>query len=139
MKTRLLKFRSYASVSIVALDTTNPLNVFYAAKRIVQNYKSLDVLYLNNSTIRIDHFNWDVLKKALKTLRLPYFLSTGRVYENGENFVTVKGSGATDLGFNRDFCQQVLSPFILVMELKDLLKEATLPGRIGRTGSSTCR
>ena len=109
MKTRLLKFRSYASVSIVAIDTTNPLNVFYAAKRIVQNYKSLDVLYLNNSTIRIDHFNWDVLKKALKTLRLPYF------------------------------CQQVLSPFILVMELTDLLKEATLPGRIVWTGSSTCR
>lgn len=138
IKLRLLRFRSYASVSIIAIDTTNPMNVMYAAKRIVQNYKSIDVLYLNNSLIRIDHFNWDVLKKALLTLRLSYFCSTGRACEDGKNFVSVKGSGTTELGFNRDFCQQVLSPFILVMELKDLLKEAGLPGRVVWTGSSTC-
>ena len=117
---------------------SNPMNVMYAAKRILQNYKSLDVLYLNNSIINIDHFNWDVMREAFLTFRLPYFCSTGRTSENGKNFVTVKGSGTTDLGFSRDFCLQVLSPFILVMELKDLLKEAELPGRVVWTGSTTC-
>ena len=97
---------------------SNPMNVMYAAKRILQNYQSLDVLYLNNSIINIDHFNWDVMREAFLTFRLPYFCSTGRTSENGKNFVTVKGSGTTDLGFSRDFCLQVLSPFILVMELK---------------------
>ena len=121
------------------IDTANPVSVIYAAKRIVQNYETLDVLYLNNSTIRIDHFNWDVLKQALLSFRLPYFCSTGRVNKDSKNFVSVRGSGATDLGFNRDFCQQVLSPFILVMELKSLLQEGELPGRIVWTGSSTCR
>lgn len=139
IKTRLLRSRSYGSVSIVVMDTSNPMSVMYAAKRIVQNYRSLDVLYLNNSLIRIDHFNWDVMKKALLTLRLPYFCSTGRASKDGKNFVSVRGSGATDLGFNRDFCQQVLSPFILVMELKSLLGQGELPGRIVWTGSSTCR
>lgn len=139
IKSRLLRFKSYASVSLIAIDMTNPISVLYAAKRLNQNVKSLDVLYLNNSMIRIDHINWDVLKKALLSFRLGYLCSTGRVCENGQNFVSVKGSGTTDLGFNRDFCQQVLSPFILVMELKELLKEANLPGRIVWTGSSTCR
>ena len=139
IKTRLLRFRSYASVSIIVMDTANPVSVIYAAKRIVQNYDTLDVLYLNNSTIRIDHFNWDVLKQALLTFRLAYFCSTGRVSKDSKNFVSVRGSGATDLGFNRDFCQQVLSPFILVMELKSLLQEGELPGRVVWTGSSTCR
>lgn len=114
------------------------MNVMYAAKRILQNYQTLDVLYLNNSTINIDHINWDVMRDAFLTFRLPYFCSTGRISENGKNFVTVKGSGTTDLGFSRDFCVQVLSPFILVMELKDLLKEAELPGRVVWTGSTTC-
>ena len=138
MRSKLTKIRSYASVSIVAIDMSNPMNVLYAAKRIVQNYESLDVLYLNSSTIRIDHMNWDVLREAFLKFRLAYLCTTGRVYEDGPNFVSVASSGSTDLGFSQDFCQQVLSPFILAMELKGLLKEADLPGRIVWTGSSTC-
>lgn len=138
IKSRLLKLRSYSCVSIVAIDMSNPMNVIYAAKRILQNYHSLDVLYLNNSIINIDHFNWDVMVDAFLKFRLAYFCNTGRTSETGKNFVSCKGSGTTDLGFSRDFCLQVLSPFILVMELKDLLKEADLPGRVVWTGSSTC-
>ena len=115
MKSKLTKIRSYASVSIVAIDMSNPMNVLYAAKRIVQNYESLDVLYLNSSTIRIDHMNWDVLREAFLKFRLAYLCTTGRVYEDGPNFVSVASSGSTDLGFSQDFCQQVLSPFILAM------------------------
>lgn len=130
--------RSYASVSIVAIDMTNPVSVLFAADSLLQRYKSLDVLYLNYSIINIDHLNWDVLKDAFRSFRLSYFCTTGRTSETGKNFVAVKGSGMTDLGFNRDFCEQVLNPFILAIKLSPLLKEATLPGRIVWTGSSTC-
>ena len=130
--------RQYASVSIVAIDMTNPINVLYAARQLVQQYAWLDVLYLNNSTIKIDHVNWDVLIDALLHCRLTYLCTTGRAYADGPNFVSVCGGGQTDLGFNADFCRLVLCPFILTMELKELLKEADLPGRIVWTGSSTC-
>lgn len=139
IKSRLLKRHSYASVAVVAIDMTNPLSVLWTANSLIQKYRSLDVLYLNYSIINIYHINWDVLREAFLTFRLAYFCSTGRTHDSGENFVAVKGSGVTDLGFNRDFCEQVLSPFILAIELSSLLKEATLPGRIVWTGSSTCR
>ena len=117
---------------------TNPINVLYSARQLVQQYAWLDVLYLNNSTIKIDHVNWDVLIDALLHCRLTYLCTTGRAYAASPNFVSVCGGGQPDLGFSADFCRLVLCPFILTMELKELLKEADLPGRVVWTGSSTC-
>ena len=61
--------------------------------------------------------------------------------------ITPVNLGVNDFGLSSEFCQQVLSPFILVSlcmffqqieELKGLLADANLPGRIVWTGSSTC-
>ena len=134
----MLRIHPYATVTIIAIDMSNPMNVLYAAKRILQKFSSLDVLYLNNSSIKIDRLNWSVVKEGFTSFRLGHLLTTGRVYEDGPNFVTIRSQGKNELGFSKDFCEHVLSPFILVMELKNILKEADLPGRVVWTGSTTC-
>ena len=138
IKSRLLRIHPYATITIVAIDMSNPMNVLYAAKRILQKFSSLDVLYLNNSSIKIDHLNWNVIMEGFTKFRLGHLLATGRVDDNGDNFVSIRSQGKNELGFSKDFCEHVLSPFILAMELKDILKEADLPGRIVWTGSTTC-
>lgn len=138
MKRKLLVNRPYGRVTVLTVDTSNPMNVFYFAKRIRHIIRRIDVLYLNSSVVHIESLDWNVMYDTLRSRTIGYFFTTGRAHPNSKYMITPANLGVGDSGFGIEFCQQVLSPFILIQELKVLLASANLPGRVVWAGSSTC-
>ena len=102
--------------------------------------------------------DWNVMYEALRSKSIDCLFTTGRscslrpftsrASEHGKYMITPVNLGTNDCGFGIEFCQQVLSPFILVgvlnppnakiQELRVLLSNANMPGRVVWSGSSTC-
>ncbi|KAK8809441.1 hypothetical protein WA171_001019, partial [Blastocystis sp. BT1] len=138
MKRKLLAYRPYIHVTVLSVDMSNPMNVFYFAKRVRHIIKRIDVLYLNSSVLRIESLDWNVMYETLRSRSIGYLFTAGRSRPDGKYMITPANLGVGDDGFSIEFCQQVLCPFILIQELKVLLASANLPGRVVWAGSSTC-
>ena len=158
MKRKIVTNYPFCHVTVLSVDMGNPMSVFYFAKRIRHIYRRVDVLYLNNSVVNIESMDWNVMYDALRSKSIDCLFTTGRscslrpftsrASEHGKYMITPVNLGTNDCGFGIEFCQQVLSPFILVdvlnppnakiQELRVLLSNANMPGRVVWSGSSTC-
>lgn len=114
MKRKLLINRPYGHVTVLTVDMSNPMNVFYFAKRIRHIIKRIDVLYLNNSVLRVESLDWNVMYETLRSHSIGYLFTAGRSHPDGKYMITPANLGVGDDGFGIEFCQQVLCPFILV-------------------------
>lgn len=125
MKRKILRSFPYGRITVLSVDMDNPINVFHFAKRIRHILKRLDVLYLNNSVVNIESMDWNVMYETLRAGSIGYFFTTGkslslygrficRARPGGKYMITPANLGVGDNGFGIEFCQQILSPFILV-------------------------
>ena len=114
MKRKLLAYRPYIHVTVLSVDMSNPMNVFYFAKRVRHIIMRIDVLYLNSSVLRIESLDWNVMYETLRSRSIGYLFTAGRSRPDGKYMITPANLGVGDDGFSIEFCQQVLCPFILV-------------------------
>lgn len=124
MKRKLHKNCPYSRISVLSVDMSNPTNVFYFSRRIRSLIKRIDVLYLNNSVVNIKSMDWNVMYDTLRCQSIGYFFTTGRYSlhllltprdkTHDHYMITPVNLGVNDFGLSSEFCQQVLSPFILV-------------------------
>lgn len=124
MKRKLVTNYPFCHVTVLSVDMGNPMSVFYFAKRIRHIYRRVDVLYLNSSVVNIESMDWNVMYDALRSKSIDCLFTTGRFHflrlfisrasEHGKYMITPVNLGTNDCGFGIEFCQQVLSPFILV-------------------------
>lgn len=124
MKRKLIQKHPYSRITVLSVDMSNPMNVFYFAKRVRHFIKRIDVLFLNNSVVNIESMDWNVMYETLRSRALGYFFTTGRfpscilfMYRDithNQYMITPVNMGTNDYGLGIEFCQQVLCPFILV-------------------------
>lgn len=124
MKRKIVANSPFCHVTVLSVDMSNPMSVFYFAKRIRHIYRRVDVLYLNNSVVNIESMDWNVMYEALRNKSIGCLFTTGRFMcerafirrasEHGKYMITPVNLGTNDCGFGIEFCQQVLCPFILV-------------------------
>ena len=88
MKRKLLVNRPYGRVTVLTVDTSSPMNVFYFAKRIRHIIRRIDVLYLNSSVVHIESLDWNVMYDTLRSRTIGYFFTTGRAHPNTKYMIT---------------------------------------------------
>ena len=125
MKRKLVHAYPYSHISVLSVDMSNPIHVFYFARRVREVVKRIDVLFLNNSVVNIESMDWNVMYSALRSKSISYFFTTGRYkfafsiifrdIVHNQCMITPGNLGVNEYGMSIEFCQQVLCPFILVL------------------------
>ena len=78
MKRKMVHAYPYSHISVLSVDMSNPIHVFYFARRVREVVKRIDVLFLNNSVVNIQSLDWNVMYSALRSKSISYFFTTGR-------------------------------------------------------------
>ena len=78
LKRKILISSPYGRVTVLSVDMSNPVNVFYFAKRVRHIIKRIDVLYLNSSVVNIESMDWNVMYETLRAGRIGYLFTAGK-------------------------------------------------------------